>query len=150
MRRYLLGRLLQTLVVVFLVTTASFVLVHLAPGDPFATDDPRVTEAMRERYRAALGDGNPAELWEARGESLWKEKRGPKGASLERCDLGLGPGVVKGAYAQLPNADRYGSGFNLSALGGATSLLLLALSTALGLLGSWLAVGRHLDAIQPS
>ena len=55
-----------------------------------------------ERYRAALGDGNPAELWEARGEALWKEKRGPKNATLEKCDLGLGPGVVKGAYTVLP------------------------------------------------
>jgi sulfur-oxidizing protein SoxA len=55
-----------------------------------------------ERYRAALGDGNPAELWEARGEALWKQKRGPKNVSLERCDLGLGPGVVKGAYTVLP------------------------------------------------
>src|SRR6202158_1611698 len=54
------------------------------------------------KYRAALQDGNPAELWEARGEALWKEKRGPKNASLERCDLGLGPGVVKGAYTVLP------------------------------------------------
>ena len=62
------------------------------------------------KYRAALQDGNPAELWEARGEGLWKEPRGAKNASLERCDLGLGPGVVKGAYAQLPkyfaDADR--------------------------------------------
>jgi sulfur-oxidizing protein SoxA len=55
-----------------------------------------------ERYRAALGDGNPAELWEARGEALWKQKRGPKNASLEKCDIGLGPGVVKGAYTVLP------------------------------------------------
>jgi sulfur-oxidizing protein SoxA len=55
-----------------------------------------------ERYRSALGDGNPAELWEARGESIWKEKRGPKAVSLEKCDLGLGPGVVKGAYTVLP------------------------------------------------
>ena len=55
-----------------------------------------------ERYRAALGDGNPAELWEARGEALWKEKRGPKKESLEKCNLGLGPGVVKGAYTMLP------------------------------------------------
>ena len=55
-----------------------------------------------ERYRAALGDGNPAELWEARGEGLWKQKRGPKNASLEGCDLGMGPGVVKGAYTVLP------------------------------------------------
>ena len=62
------------------------------------------------KYRAALQDGNPSELWEARGEDLWKQKRGPKQASLERCDLGRGPGVVKGAYAVLPryfaDADR--------------------------------------------
>lgn len=54
------------------------------------------------RYRQLLQDGNPAELVVARGEALWKEKRGPKNTSLEQCDLGLGAGVVKGAYAQLP------------------------------------------------
>jgi sulfur-oxidizing protein SoxA len=62
------------------------------------------------KYRAALQEGNPAELWEARGESLWKQKGGPNNLSFEQCDLGLGPGVVKGAYAQLPkyfaDADR--------------------------------------------
>ena len=62
------------------------------------------------KYREALQDGNPAELWEARGEGLWKEPRGPNKVSLEQCDLGLGVGVVKGAYAQLPkyfaDADR--------------------------------------------
>ena len=63
---------------------------------------PRTAVEEIERYREALRDGNPAELWEARGEALWKEKRGPKGASLERCDIGLGPGVVKGAYTVLP------------------------------------------------
>ena len=62
----------------------------------------RSTAQEIERYRQALGEDNPAELWEARGESLWKEKRGPKHASLEQCDLGLGPGVVKGAYTVLP------------------------------------------------
>jgi sulfur-oxidizing protein SoxA len=55
-----------------------------------------------EKYREALADGNPAELWEARGEALWREKRGPKQASLEGCDLGRGEGIVKGAYATLP------------------------------------------------
>ena len=55
-----------------------------------------------EKYRRALAEGNPAELWEARGEDLWKKKRGPKNATLEQCDLGLGAGVVKGAYAHLP------------------------------------------------
>ena len=53
-------------------------------------------------YRKMLEDGNPAELFEAKGEGLWKEPRGPKKVSLERCDLGLGPGVVKGAWVQLP------------------------------------------------
>ncbi|MEN9627843.1 MAG: hypothetical protein RJA10_1070 [Pseudomonadota bacterium] len=53
-------------------------------------------------YRKMLEDGNPAELFEAKGEALWKEARGPKKATLERCDLGLGPGVVKGAWVQLP------------------------------------------------
>ncbi len=41
---------------------------------------------------------------------MWKQPRGPAKVSLEKCDLGLGPGVVKGAYAQLPryfaDADR--------------------------------------------
>lgn len=74
--------------------TAAAAVVH--------AQQPRTAVEEIERYRAALGDGNPAELWEARGEILWKQKRGPKGASLERCDLGLGPGVVKGAYTVLP------------------------------------------------
>jgi sulfur-oxidizing protein SoxA len=49
-----------------------------------------------------LADGNPAELFEAKGEDLWKQKRGPKKASLEQCDLGKGPGVVKGVLVELP------------------------------------------------
>jgi sulfur-oxidizing protein SoxA len=53
-------------------------------------------------YRALLAEGNPAELWEGRGETIWKQKRGPKNATLEACDLGRGPGVVKGAFVQLP------------------------------------------------
>ncbi|MGB8856285.1 MAG: sulfur oxidation c-type cytochrome SoxA [Burkholderiales bacterium] len=54
------------------------------------------------RYREMLADGNPAELTEAQGEALWKQKRGPKNVSLEQCDIGKGPGVIKGAYAELP------------------------------------------------
>jgi sulfur-oxidizing protein SoxA len=55
-----------------------------------------------DEYRAMLQDGNPADLFEAKGEDLWKQKRGPKAASLEKCDLGKGPGVVKGAFVELP------------------------------------------------
>ncbi|MGI9150587.1 MAG: sulfur oxidation c-type cytochrome SoxA [Limnohabitans sp.] len=59
------------------------------------------TDSIAE-YRAMLQDGNPAELFEAKGEDLWKQKRGPKNASLEKCDLGKGAGVVKGAWVELP------------------------------------------------
>jgi len=55
-----------------------------------------------DEYRAMLADGNPAELFEAKGEDLWKKVRGPKNASLEKCDLGKGPGVSKGAFVELP------------------------------------------------
>ena len=58
-------------------------------------------DALRE-YREMFGDDNPAALWEARGEQLWQTARGPQHASLAACDLGLGPGVVKGAYAKMP------------------------------------------------
>jgi len=52
--------------------------------------------------RQMLAEDNPGDLWVERGRLLFSQKRGPKGASLEQCDLGLGPGVVKGAFAQLP------------------------------------------------
>ncbi len=54
------------------------------------------------QYRAMLADGNPAELWEAKGEALWKAPRGHNKATLQRCDLGKGAGVVKGAFVELP------------------------------------------------
>ena len=54
------------------------------------------------QYRKMLEDGNPAELFEAKGENLWKTKRGPANASLEQCDLGKGAGQVKGVFVELP------------------------------------------------
>lgn len=68
---------------------------------PAAAQQKSASDAIAE-YRASLQDGNPADLNAARGEVLWKTKRGPKNASLEACDLGLGPGKVAGAVAQLP------------------------------------------------
>jgi len=50
-----------------------------------------------------LQEGNPAELVVARGEDLFKAKRGPNNVALaETCDFGLGAGVIKGAYARMP------------------------------------------------
>ena len=63
---------------------------------------PKSTADGIVEYRKMLEDGNPADLFEAKGEALWKHKRGPKNASLEQCDLGKGPGIVKGAVVELP------------------------------------------------
>jgi sulfur-oxidizing protein SoxA len=90
-------------------TRVSLVAFAAALAAPIVVGQQNAADEI-EKYRQALQDGNPAELWEARGEGLWKQARGPKKASLEKCDLGLGPGVVKGAYAKLPryfaDADR--------------------------------------------
>ncbi|MGH8279202.1 MAG: permease-like cell division protein FtsX [Gammaproteobacteria bacterium] len=47
-------------------------------------------------------------------------------------------------------ASLYSSSFSLQSLGFADSLLLLAAGVVLGWLGSWLAVARHLRAIEPT
>jgi L-cysteine S-thiosulfotransferase len=72
-----------------------------APQAPAAAPAKSAADSLAE-YRALLADGNPADLFEAKGEGLWTTKRGPKAASLERCDLGKGPGVVKGTFVELP------------------------------------------------
>ncbi|HEX2332531.1 MAG TPA: sulfur oxidation c-type cytochrome SoxA [Burkholderiales bacterium] len=53
-------------------------------------------------YQKKTTEAAPLELFELVGEELWKKKQGPKSASLEQCDLGQGPGKLKGAYARLP------------------------------------------------
>jgi len=52
--------------------------------------------------RKMLAEDNPGELWVERGKTLFHQKRGPKGASLEPCDFGMGPGRLEGAAARLP------------------------------------------------
>ena len=61
MRRYLRDRLVQAVGVVFLVTTLTFLLVHLAPGDPLnaALDRPGVTEEIRAQWRQQFGLDRP-------------------------------------------------------------------------------------------
>ncbi len=55
------SRLVQAVIVVALVTTIVFILIHIAPGDPFAAamDNPNVTEALRARWRAMYGLDRP-------------------------------------------------------------------------------------------
>jgi L-cysteine S-thiosulfotransferase len=81
--------------------TTILALAALAVATAASAQSKSTAEGIAE-YRAMLADGNPAELFEAKGEELWKAKRGPKNASLEPCDLGKGAGVVKGAFVELP------------------------------------------------
>lgn len=59
MRRQLAARLFKSLIVVLIVTTMSFFLIRLAPGDPFAYDGPNITPAIRAQWRAQYGYDRP-------------------------------------------------------------------------------------------
>jgi len=74
----------------------------LLPAPAVRAQDAAGSDPVAE-YRAMFGDDNPAELWLTRGKELWTSARGPRQLALATsCNLGLGVGVVKGAYAQLP------------------------------------------------
>jgi L-cysteine S-thiosulfotransferase len=85
-------------------------VIGLAPCR--AQDTSAATEKEIARYREMISDpfSNPGYLAVDRGEQLWKQARGSNNVSLERCDLGEGPGKLEGAYAKLPrhfkDADR--------------------------------------------
>ena len=61
MLRYLARRLGQAAVIVAIVTTITFALIHLAPGDPFSAvmDNPNVSERVRATLRAQYGLDRP-------------------------------------------------------------------------------------------
>lgn len=64
--------------------------VHAQGGDPLAVG------------RQMLAEDNPGDLWIERGKTLFYQKSGPRNASLEQCDFGLGPGKLEGATTRLP------------------------------------------------
>lgn len=81
---------------------AALAALAVTAGAALAQD---ATEKELEKYRQMMKAdpwSNPAMLDVDRGEDLWKKPRGPKNVSLETCDLGKGPGVLKGAFAELP------------------------------------------------
>ncbi len=61
MAAFLARRLIHGIIVVALVATIVFVLIHAAPGDPFssAMDNPQITESIRESWRHAYGLDRP-------------------------------------------------------------------------------------------
>jgi sulfur-oxidizing protein SoxA len=78
---------------------AVFAGCFLAAGAALAQGKPPDPMAVG---RQLLAEDNPGELWVQRGENLYREKRGPREASLEACDFGLGPGTLEGAFTHLP------------------------------------------------
>lgn len=83
-------RTLRTVIAVMLAAFMAASAFSQSGGDPLAIG------------RKMLAEDNPGELWTQRGERLFFEKRGPRLVSLAQCDLGLGPGKLDGAFAQLP------------------------------------------------
>lgn len=61
MPRFILARLAQTVAVLFFVAAITFILVHVAPGDPFAAavDNPDVSQAVRDQWKASYGLDRP-------------------------------------------------------------------------------------------
>ncbi len=89
---------------------AIFIVIGLSP---MVIAQDAETEKAIEKYRQMLKAdpwSNPGLLDADRGEDLWKAPRGPNKVSLEKCDLGKGPGIVDGVFAELPryfaDADR--------------------------------------------
>lgn len=69
------------------------------------------------------------------------------GALIAWGILGLGFALLEPAVARLVSL--YGSSFALKSLSGGEVVALMASGAALGLLGAWVAVGRHLNAASP-
>lgn len=59
MRRLIAVRALHAVVVLFFVATIAFLLLHLAPGDPFSQEHPNIPPEVSARLRAQFGYDRP-------------------------------------------------------------------------------------------
>jgi peptide/nickel transport system permease protein len=112
-RRFLLARGAQALVVVALVATLAFVLVHVAPGDPFVAniDDPTNTTALHAQQMHRWGYDQPLPVqyvkWLGnlgRGEFGWSHSRNRRVAdvlseTVPRTLLLMGTALIAGVLA---------------------------------------------------
>ena len=124
MRRYLAARLAQSVIVVFLVTTISFFLIRLAPGDPFSfVGDFSMSQAVRNQLRAQFGYNRPL---------------------IEQFTLFLG-NVARGRLGYSQSMHRYVGDVMAEVLPRTLLLMSIALvlSFAIGIIvGAWQAVRR--------
>jgi peptide/nickel transport system permease protein len=78
-RRLVAVRALHAIVVLWLVTTVAFFLIHAAPGDPFSMESDRLRGDVRAQLRAQFGYDRP--LVEQYGRYLVNVARGEFGYS---------------------------------------------------------------------
>ena len=125
MRRLLAARAAQAVVIVAVVATVVFALIHLAPGDPFGTalESGRVSPEVRAEWRARYGLDRP--LPEQYVRWIGSVARGELGWSFSRNRP-----VADALAAALPNT--------IALMG--TALLL---SVALGIAAALLQVSRR-------
>jgi peptide/nickel transport system permease protein len=114
-RRFLLARGAQAVVVIALVATLAFVLVHVAPGDPFGAnlDDPSNSAALHAQQMHRWGYDQPLPVqyvkWFGnllRGEFGWSHSRNRRVAdvlldTVPRTLLLMGSALVVGVLAGL-------------------------------------------------
>jgi peptide/nickel transport system permease protein len=87
---------MQSLVVLVLVTTISFIIVRSAPGDPFSYESPNVSPAVRQQLRHQYGYDRP--LLEQYVRYMGSVARGDLGYSIARHER-----VTQSLAAFLPN-----------------------------------------------
>jgi peptide/nickel transport system permease protein len=101
MLTYIIRRLLQGIVVIFLVTVFTFGLMHLAPGDPIdiMVGEARVTDEQIERIRAQWGLDRPVHeqyiVW------LGNAVRGDFGQSVVRRGVDVSEMVTEAAWVTI-------------------------------------------------
>jgi peptide/nickel transport system permease protein len=114
-RRFLLARGAQAVAVIAIVATLAFVLVHLAPGDPFGAslDDPANGEELHAQQMHRWGYDQPLPVqygkWFgnlARGELGWSHSRNRRVAvvladTVPRTLLLMGTALIGGVLAGL-------------------------------------------------
>jgi peptide/nickel transport system permease protein len=141
-KRFLAARALRTAFVAFFVTSLTFLLVHVAPGDPLAAspEDPPEVAAARARLREVYGLDRPlAEQYPAMlanfargefGESLTQARsvRDVVSDVLPRTLLLMAPALLVGvlAGAALGTAQGVRAGGALDRASGAVSLAVLS------------------------
>lgn len=117
---FILRRLLQTVPVLFVVATATFFMVRLAPGGPFS-DEKSVSPEVLANLERHYGMDKP--LWRQYADYLWRAARGDLGPSF--------------AYSNRAVNEIIAAKFPVSAaLGGAAMAFAIVLGISAGVLAS--------------